>query len=198
MNDSSPTHRDHSHGAPLCIAALKTRVYAAYVAGRSSREVEANLAQNADGLTSTGLALLHALRQGDKTLTEVSRFLPVAPSTLVPLVDGLEARGLLRRGRDPRDRRRTPLSITKRGREALTAVPPLTGYAAIAAAMQAMGEAKSQQLAALLGELVSQMGGAEIASGVEDAVHIGVMARLHSGSNTTEVASASLMEETEQ
>src|SRR5687768_1448200 len=69
----------------VTVDALKTRICTAYIAGRAAREVDAELANNPNGLTATGMALLHALRQGDRTITELSRFLPVAPSTLVPV-----------------------------------------------------------------------------------------------------------------
>jgi DNA-binding MarR family transcriptional regulator len=157
----------------LIRAALETRIFCAYVAGRASREVEKRLAGNEDGLTSTGIGVLHALRLGPKTITEVSRFIPVAPSTLVPVVDALEGRGLLRRGSDPLDRRRTPLTMTDRGREALAALPPYTGYTAILEAMHLLGPEKGIQLANLLGDLVGALGGEEISRGVADAVRTG-------------------------
>lgn len=165
----------------LVAAALETRIYTAYVAGRAAREVEATLAGNTLALTPLALGLLHFLRQGEKTLAEVSRHMPAPPSTLVPVVDALEQRGLLRRGRDPRDRRRTPLTLTAQGRAALAEVPPLTGYAAILAAMQTMERGKARQLAALLAELVAAMGGDDITRGVSDSVRIGLPS--HQGPN---------------
>lgn len=169
-------------GLPLILAALETRVFCAYVAGRSAREVESGLVGNPFGLTGTSIALLHALRQGDKTIAEISRFLPVSQSTLVSVVDGLEERGLARRGRDRADRRRNPISITARGRDALASAPAHTGYAAILKALDHMEPGQARQLADLLGELVRHMGGDEVTRGTLDAIRTGIDARYASHS----------------
>jgi DNA-binding MarR family transcriptional regulator len=158
----------------LLKSALATRIFAAYIAGRAAKELEAALSGNAFGLTNTAIPLLHALRQGEKTMAEISRQIPIAPSTLVPLVDALEREGLLQRGRDPRDRRRTPLTLTERGHAALASVPPLAGYAAIFAAMQQMEPGKGHQLADLLRELTASIGGDEIPVIVAEAIRAGM------------------------
>jgi DNA-binding MarR family transcriptional regulator len=51
----------------------------------------------------------------------VARVLHVHPSTLTPVLQQLEERGLLRRGADPLDRRRAILCLTKRGERIDTA-----------------------------------------------------------------------------
>lgn len=50
---------------------------------------------------------------------EVSAHLVLDPSDLVSLVDILDRAGLVRRRRDPRDRRRHSLEVTRAGREAV-------------------------------------------------------------------------------
>jgi DNA-binding MarR family transcriptional regulator len=47
---------------------------------------------------------------------QVARLLHVHPSTLTGILKRLEAQGLIRRRRDPRDRRRASLGITEKGR----------------------------------------------------------------------------------
>ena len=50
---------------------------------------------------------------------EVSDIVMLHPSDMVALVDQLETHGLVRRERDPADRRRYQLTLTDRGREVL-------------------------------------------------------------------------------
>jgi DNA-binding MarR family transcriptional regulator len=58
-------------------------------------------------------------REGVRSQQELARELRVAPSLVVSLVDHLEERGAVRRGRDPADRRRQNVALTTRGRTLL-------------------------------------------------------------------------------
>ena len=79
---------------------------------RYSRDVVA-----AHGLTVTSMGVLGALADGEAVShRELSGNLGVAPATLTPVVDALEAVGELARERDPADRRVVRLRITERGR----------------------------------------------------------------------------------
>jgi len=65
------------------------------------------------GLTGPQVRVMATLvRQGDMTLTELSRTLGLSHSTASGIVDRLEARGLIRRSPDAADRRRTTVAVT--------------------------------------------------------------------------------------
>jgi DNA-binding MarR family transcriptional regulator len=83
------------------------------------------------------------------------------PSTLVPAVDALERKGLVRRGKDPHDRRRVPLSLTERGTEFSGCVPLTDEQNPVVKGLQAMGDEQSHQLRALMRDLVRNMPGGE-------------------------------------
>ncbi|GAA2820001.1 MarR family transcriptional regulator [Saccharopolyspora taberi] len=71
-------------------------------------------------LSRTALTALTALAEHHGlTHREVAQHCWVRPATLTPVVDGLEADGLLSRRRDASDRRAVRLHITDAGREAL-------------------------------------------------------------------------------
>lgn len=84
----------------------------------------ARVAANAVGTMELTLAQYRVLvfvDGVDRTASEVARLLEVSPSTLTSVVDGLSARGLVRRGSDPSDGRRVVLAITDSGRDRVAA-----------------------------------------------------------------------------
>ncbi|MGY1702009.1 MarR family winged helix-turn-helix transcriptional regulator [Geodermatophilus sp. SYSU D00766] len=70
------------------------------------------------GLTHPQYLVMLALWQhGPLAVKDLSRRLQLDPGTLSPLVKRLEAAGLVRRDRDPRDERALAIALTDRGRE---------------------------------------------------------------------------------
>lgn len=65
----------------------------------------------------TAAFLLHLAEAGPMTITELSRHLDRAPSTLSEMVDHLAEKDLIRREPDPEDRRRALIWLTAHGRE---------------------------------------------------------------------------------
>ena len=69
------------------------------------------------GLTHPQYLVMLALWQhGPLSVKSLSRLLQLDPGTLSPLIKRLEAAGLLRRDRDPRDERALAISLTDKGR----------------------------------------------------------------------------------
>jgi MarR family transcriptional regulator, organic hydroperoxide resistance regulator len=69
------------------------------------------------GLTHPQYLVMLALWQhGPLSVKELSRLLQLDPGTLSPLLKRLEAAGLLRRERDPKDQRNLALALTDHGR----------------------------------------------------------------------------------
>jgi DNA-binding MarR family transcriptional regulator len=69
------------------------------------------------GLTHPQYLVMLALWQhGQLSVKELSGLLQLDPGTLSPLLKRLEAAGLLRRERDPRDQRNLALALTDKGR----------------------------------------------------------------------------------
>ncbi|RBY89646.1 MarR family winged helix-turn-helix transcriptional regulator [Blastococcus sp. TF02A-30] len=61
------------------------------------------------------LVMLAVWQHGSLSVKELSRLLQLDPGTLSPLLKRLEAAGLLRRERDPRDQRNLALALTEKG-----------------------------------------------------------------------------------
>ncbi len=69
------------------------------------------------GLTHPQYLVMLALWQhGPLSVKSLSRLLQLDPGTLSPLIKRLEAAGLLRRDRDPRDERALAIALTDEGR----------------------------------------------------------------------------------
>jgi DNA-binding MarR family transcriptional regulator len=74
------------------------------------------------GMPSLELSVLgHLNRRGFMTAGEIAAAERVQPQTLTRTLAALESKGAIRRQVDPADRRRSALSITAAGREALVA-----------------------------------------------------------------------------
>jgi DNA-binding MarR family transcriptional regulator len=83
-----------------------------------------------DGRGYSILAILHS--DGPGSQLELARLLGKAPALVVTAIDELEARGLVERTRDPADRRRSRVMLTKAGERALAKADELADEAAAA------------------------------------------------------------------
>lgn len=109
---------------------------------RRTREfVEAALA--AEGFNLREYWVLTCLVDGDAaSQATLGEILGVDRSDMVRLVDSLEKRNLAKRVKDPKDRRRQIISVTKKGTKAYATLRPLV----IASEDQALDESTSKQL----------------------------------------------------
>lgn len=103
--------------------ALEALILMAIVAKEARQDTEHRLKGFGADITAPQYRVLRQLQQGRHTITELSVAMMVEPATLVPMIDSLERQGLIRRERDPRDRRRTPIALTDLGHEQLGHVP---------------------------------------------------------------------------
>lgn len=123
---------------------------------RATRSVVARVEPRlaAAGLTLTQLGVLEAvLHLGPLSQRELGRKLLTSPGNLSDVVNKLARRGLVRRGRDPRDRRLARVELTDAGRALILRLFPAHA-ADIAAAMAGLG---GNDLA-MLGELLRRLG----------------------------------------
>jgi DNA-binding MarR family transcriptional regulator len=120
-------------------------------------DINQRLAANNIDLNAMQFGMIRALYHHPYTLSELSKFFALDPSTLVPVVDMLEQKGLIERGRDPHDRRRVPLHLTNDGIELFQKVSILPQDSVLGRSFEQMGEAKTLQFLELLRELVQTM-----------------------------------------
>jgi DNA-binding MarR family transcriptional regulator len=171
MTDADTT----SHGAPaetgLYRDALEALILTATIAKDARQATERRLKGFGAIITAPQYRLLRQLQQGRATIKELSHSMRVEPATLVTMVDTLERHGLLRRGADPHDRRRTPLELTEAGLAQLGQVPFVHEDDPIARYLRALTDEERQTFLRHLRGLVTSLHGEDSAARqIADAV----------------------------
>ncbi len=119
----------------------------------AGQDLERRLHAAGADATSLQYGVMLRIRYGSATISELSSSMLLAPATLVPVVDALERKGLVCRGRNAQDRRRKELTLTASGLAMLQRLPPADNDL-VAQALSQMGSEKARRLLALLRELV--------------------------------------------
>ena len=141
--------------------AMEIHMLGAIAAKKTIMAMESDRVLVEAGISMPQFGVLRALRRSSRTISELSRIMLVDPSSLVPVVDALERKGLAVRGRDPSDRRRVPISLTEQG-AVIAAKHPMKGPFAgkenpLLQSVEAMGPERAELLLDLLREMVGHL-----------------------------------------
>jgi DNA-binding MarR family transcriptional regulator len=135
----------------------EVRALTSIIARLAHASFEQQLNQSDLGVSPLQFGVMRSLAHHQHTISELSRKFVVDPSTLVPVVDSLERKGLVERNRDPQDRRRVPLRLTEEGQQLLCRDLPVSHDDPFYRALSNMGEESSIQLRTLLEEVLRAM-----------------------------------------
>ena len=138
----------------LVPVAIEIQLYAALLLKFFNQALEERLRECGEGISSLQHGILRMLQFDTLTISEISQRMGLDPSTLVRSVDALERKELARRGRDPHDRRRNPITITEKGLALVNAVPVIAAGDPTFQALQSLGLESATQLRDLLRELI--------------------------------------------
>lgn len=136
---------------------VEIRILASIMARISSRSIEERFSAHKADISGLQYGILRSLEHESSTLSELSRKFVLDPSTLVPVIDTLERKGFVLRGKDPADRRRVPISLTQGGVELIHHVPVVHEEDLLFQCLSHLGEAKTLQLQHLLRDVIAQM-----------------------------------------
>lgn len=161
----------------LTATALEIRRLFWVVTKLGQRDLTRRLEAQGIALGGLSFGVLRMLRRRGCTSSELSRAMMLAPATLVPAVDTLEREGYVRRGRDPRDRRRTPLALTERGAALVAAVPMVSKDDLLVRGLGTLSGVERTHLLRLLHKLVRHMVGDELPGGAVHALWQRIPAR---------------------
>jgi DNA-binding MarR family transcriptional regulator len=142
----------------LHATALEIRILLSMATKLVGRDLEQRMLTQGLPVTSLQHGIMRLLSHQSHTISELSRKMALAPATLVPAVDALERHGLVTRGHDPSDRRRTPLLLTAQASDILARVPAVDDDDLIVKSLQSLSAAELAQLLDLLRRLVGRLG----------------------------------------
>ncbi|MHB8132632.1 MAG: MarR family winged helix-turn-helix transcriptional regulator [Anaerolineaceae bacterium] len=91
-----------------------------------NQEIEERLKVNGENINCIHYEVLQMLQSETSTIRILSLRTGMDPSSLVRSIDTLEQKGLVKRGRDPKDRQRNPLLITQKGSDLLVLVAAIS------------------------------------------------------------------------
>lgn len=136
-----------------------------------ARAMEEYFRERGGQISPVQFGIMRNLLRRPHTISELSKIMVLDPSTLVSVVDDLEAKGLIERRKDPSDRRRTPLSVTESGRAMLRAYHDHPLRDDLQRCMMALGEERAGLLRTMLREVLSGMpDGVTIAASIHENV----------------------------
>lgn len=125
-------------------------------------DLQSRLESHDSGIGAIEHGLLRHLSHGVTSMAKISRLMGVAPSTLVYVVDGLVEKNLVRRGKDPNDRRREPLLLTKRGADLFARIPKMEMSSLLVKSLERMKRNRRRQLLELLNEFAEGLPSLEL------------------------------------
>ena len=124
-------------------------------------DLQARLESHPSEISAIEHGVLRHLSHGVTSMAEMSRLMGVAPSTLVYVVDGLVKRKLVRRVKDPKDRRREPLRLEKKGADLFAGIPKMDATSVLVKSLENMPEPRRRELVSLLHEFAKGLPGSD-------------------------------------
>jgi DNA-binding MarR family transcriptional regulator len=120
---------------------------------------------NRYGLTGPQLVVLRELsRQGEVPAGELTKAVHLSQATVTGIIDRLEKRGLVHRGRSERDKRCVLVRLTPTGRDVLTRAPPLL-HESFVSELNKLRDWERTQILSSLQRVVSMMEAKDFAPG---------------------------------
>jgi DNA-binding MarR family transcriptional regulator len=160
MNDAQVNTEPAEADGELRRAASELHALARKLLRMARRDLEQHLETRGVGIGALAYRVVRLLHdQESLTISELSQQLAVSPPTLVAIVDGLEQKGMVERGHDARDRRRTPLALTAIGQTMIAQIPVVDEEDCLLQGLASLGIDKRRELVDLLRELTGAMSG---------------------------------------
>ncbi|MBI1258224.1 MAG: MarR family transcriptional regulator [Chloroflexi bacterium] len=157
----------------LFMMSVEIRILTSILTRISSRAVEERFSAHHADISGLQYGVLRMLGHQSFTISELSRHFAIDPSTLVPVIDSLERKSLVERGKDPNDRRRIPISLTEKGIALIQKMPFVHEEDLLFKTLDDMGEEKAQELLNLLREVIQKMPeGEEIVNSINSRLYI--------------------------
>lgn len=150
-------HAETVTAAETIAMADQMRALCSVITKAARADLELHLKRRDSGISSIEHGVLRHLSNGVTSMAQITRFMGLAPSTLVYVVDGLTKKKLVRRSKDPKDRRREPLLLEKKGAELFAKFSKMDVNSALVRTLENMAEYRRRELIDLLNEVVKSL-----------------------------------------
>ena len=158
MNGSLPNDGRVESDDDLRKAALELHSLARMLLRTARQDLERHLELHEAGIGALAYRVARLLYAHEPlTITELGQQLGVSAPTLVAIVDSLEKKGIAARGRDSRDRRRTPLTLTVTGKAMIAQIPGVDEEDRLVQGLASLGTGRRRELLDLLRDLTVAM-----------------------------------------
>jgi DNA-binding MarR family transcriptional regulator len=147
--------------AEMIAMADKIRSLCSVITKVARADLQMRLDKHDSGISAIEHGVLRHLSRGIASMAEISRLMGVAPSTLVYVVDGLVKKKLVKRGKDPNDRRREPLALEKKGAALFSRIPRMDASSVLVKRLEGMKGTRRREFLALLDEFAQGLRGSE-------------------------------------
>lgn len=135
-------------------AAVEFRMLNAFIGKTAVQALAERFRAQGVSLGHLQFGVLQIVSDEPQGLTDLSRKLGLAPSTLVPTIDSLEERQLVVRQRDTADRRRVLIEVTRAGSDMLDTLLSVHEGDPLHSAITRLGEERTALLLDTLRELI--------------------------------------------
>lgn len=161
MQSESFNANEHQASSELISIADQIRSLCSVITKIARSDLQSRLENHDSGISAIEHGVLRHLSRGVATMAEIRRLMGVAASTLVYVVDGLVKKRLVKRGKDPADRRREPLQIENRAIVLLARIPKMDASSVLVKSLERMKESQQRELLVLLIEFAAGLPGSE-------------------------------------
>jgi DNA-binding MarR family transcriptional regulator len=152
--------------------ASELKILTSLILKLSKHDIEQRLTKAKANISFLGLIVLRILCRKDQTISELGEKMILKPATLVPVIDSLEVRGLVKRKQDTHDRRRNTISLTLNGTKLIKTIPIVDDNDQMIAVLQEIGKEGSEKLLMLLRKITIAMGGSKEIVHIADVVKL--------------------------
>jgi DNA-binding MarR family transcriptional regulator len=136
---------------------LEAKVLLHVISRLSRQDTEKRLKKENFEIKPLSFGVLCALRKKSCTIAQLSKKMMISSPTLIPIIDSLEKKGYLKRGVNPKDRRKNPLLLTEKSRKLSARMLKLKGEDIMVMNISKLGKIRATLLVKLLEELVESM-----------------------------------------
>ncbi len=147
--------------AETIVMADKIRSLCSVITKIARADLQSRLDGYDSGISAIEHGVLRHLTHGVASMAEISRLMGVSPSTLVYVVDGLVEKKLVKRSKDPSDRRREPLLLEEKGAALFGQIPKMDESSVLVKGLECLEKSRRHEFLALLDQFVQGLPGSE-------------------------------------